>query len=410
MKKHLLIAAALVVSASGFAQGNRKAVLNKPVKATSENQIDKDAFPVAGTKAVSGPSSQPTSSICNPPRFTSCVNVFAVGGGVTTYQQNCLSYNKDLNTVTWTSRRSADWAFTGATSGAIQSTWVDVNTGIWDSTILYRNAPNGHGARYPGGVMFNPPGNTSVANAFLVGSGSVTGGTGWLGAWYSSRKADANHLNTAITDTKYFQAVGTAPFGNAGNSLTNCGFINLDMQQVGNSVMVGSALFDYTANTETKGAVIGKATYSASGDSLVWSADSIVPGFLNTPLGLITDGLGGRLAFSPDGMTGYCVFNGRLANTYGNNADSSMMPIVYKSIDGGATWNMVLGGYDWTMEHPEIRKNVGALLGVQGMHPTPNYQHGTDLTVDANGVLHYVTTITMPFKDGTVIKGHGNHC
>jgi len=405
MKKHLLIAAALVLSASGFAQGNRKAAINRPIKATSENKIDKDAFPVAGTKAITGPTTLPTSAICNPPKFTSVVNVFAVGGGVTTYQQNCLSYNKDLNTVTWTSRRSADWAFTGATSGAIQSTWVDVTTGIWDSTILYKDSQNGHGARYPGGVMFNPSGNTSVANAFLVGSGSVTGGTGWLGAWYASRKADANHLNTAIPDTIDFQAVGTAPFGNAGNSFTNCGFVNLDMQQVGNSVMVGSALFDYTANTETKGAVIGKGIYSTTGDSLAWSADSIEPGFLSTPLGLMSDGLGGRLAFSPDGMTGYLVFNGRLSTNYNTNADSSMMPIVYKTTNGGANWNLVLAGYDWELEHPEIRQGVGYLLGVKASHPTPNYQHGTDLTVDAKGVLHYVTTITMPWQDGRYAGG-----
>jgi len=34
------------------------------------------------------------------------------------------------------------------------------------------------------------------------------------------------------------------------------------------------------------------------------------------------NGEGVRLAFSPNGLIGYAFFNGRLANSFGNNADS----------------------------------------------------------------------------------------
>lgn len=405
MKKQLLFAAAVVLGAGVYAQTARKAAVNKPIKASAEAVIAEKAFPT-GVKAQQGPTPPPqTNAVCNPIRFTSCINAFAVGGGVTTYQQNCLSYQKDLNQVTWTSRVSQDWSFAGKTSGAIQSTWLDVSTGAWDSLILYRDSANGNAARYPGGLMFNPTGNTAVAGSQLIGSGSVTGGSGWLGAWYANRQPSGNYQDPLIPNVVNFSAVGTAPFGNAGNSFTNCGFVNLDMQQIGssNTVVVGSSLFDYTQNTESKGGILAKATYS--GGSFTWSADSIVPGFLSTALGLMTDGLGGRIAFSPDGQTGYVVFNGRLSTNYNNNADSSMMPIVYKSTDAGATWNMVLAGYDWEVQHPEILKNVGVLQGITDPHPTINYQHGTDLTVDKNGVLHYVTTITLPYQNGRYVGG-----
>ncbi len=406
MKKNLLITAALLVGATAFAQNGRKALVNKPIKASAEYVVDNDAFPLAGTKVIGTPFTQPhqTNAVCNPIWLTSCVNAFAVGGGVTTYQQNCLSYNKDLNQVAWTSRISQDWTFPGKTSGAIQSTWIDAVTGAKDSMLLYRDSTNARGARYPGGTMFNPTGNTMVSGSQLIGSGSVTGGTGWLGAWYANRQPSGTYTATNIPNQVNFCAVGTAPFGNLGNSLTNCGFLNLDMQQVGQTVLVGGALFDHTQNTEVKGGVVAKATYS--GGNFTWSADSVIPGFLSTPLGLISDGLGGRIAFDPTGMIGYLVFNGRLSTNYGNNADSSMMPIVYKSTDGGVTWNgPLLAGYDWTVCHPEILKGVGALQGGQAVHPTPNVQHGIDLTVDANGILHYVTTITLPWKDGVYAGG-----
>ncbi len=108
MKKSLLIAASVVLSASAFAQGARKAAINRPVKATAEYQVESTAFPTAGTKSITGPGGHQTSALCTPVRFTSCVNAFAVGGGVTTYQQNCLAYNQDLNQAVWTSRVSQD--------------------------------------------------------------------------------------------------------------------------------------------------------------------------------------------------------------------------------------------------------------------------------------------------------------
>ncbi len=411
MKKNLLIAAALVVCATSIAQNNRQAGINKPIKENFQSKIENNAFPVAGNKAVAGPrahtarSNNGTTSICTPKKFSSAINAFGVGGGVTTFQQNCLSYNKDLNTILWTSRVSADWAFPGKTSGSIQSSFADVTTLVWDSMIIYRDSVNVHGARYPGGVLFNPTGNTMVSGAYMLGAGSVTsnGTPAWIGEWVAKRQPSGNYHATNVPNLQGFIAAGAPPFGNIGNSSTNVGFFNIDMLQAGQNAWVSGAMYDYTAPTEVKGGIFGKGAYAAG--NFTWSADSVVPGFLNTAQGLISDAQGARVAFDATGMIGYRVFIGRLSTTFNNAADSTMMPIVYKTTDGGLTWNLVLAGYDWTCGHPEILKNVGCLLATPGRHPTPYIQHGIDLAVDANGVLHYVTTLTMPYKDGNYAGG-----
>ncbi len=411
MKKTLLLSAALIIATTGFAQGHRNsAIYNKHVSYKEINkaivEADISSAPTKNT-ITAKKTNESSNALCSPVKFTGVVNAFAVGGGVTTYRQNCLTYNKDLNTVLWTSRRSADWTFPGMTSGAIQSTWLNVTTGIWDSMIIYRDsastlgATNSHGARYPGGALFNPTGNTTIAGAYMVGSGSITGGSGWLGEWVSSRQPSGNYQGVnASLDKNLFVGNGKSPFGNVGNSVTNCGFLNMDMQQVGQSVIVSGAMWDIAAPTEVKGTILAKGAYS--GGTFTWTADSsMIPGFYNSGSGgLMSDGAGARIAFDKAGVIGYALFVGRLATNYNNSADSTMMPILYKTMDGGATWTMMLAGYDWRCTHPELLKNVGMLDGTPPMHITPSYHHGNDLTVDANGMLHYVTTFINPYVDG----------
>src|ERR1700757_2519602 len=334
--------------------------------------------------------------------FTSGPNALGTGGGYNTYQQNCLSYNADLNTVLWTHRASPYWNFPGYTSGCIQSTWLNVSTNTWDSTIIYRNTTNVKAGRYPGGTIFNPLGNTNIANAFMVGSGPTNDGTNWTGAWYSSRQPTGSyHTVTTAQNDSGFCLSGQAPFGNiADQGVHSFGGPNADMQQVGNTVFVAGSFFDasyiYTAidKIPAKGAIIGKATYL--GGNLTWSADSIIPNFRVGTLGYLNIGQT-RIAFSPNGQIGYVVFIGRLATNYGNaSADSALTPIVYKSTNGGATWSSspILPGFNWVQGHPEMKQGVGYVWQNAVTTLTPYMEHGLDVTVDSIGTLHLVTSIT----------------
>src|ERR1700751_4575163 len=124
---------------------------------------------------------------CNGTVFTFGPNAIGVGGSIDSYRQNCLTYNSDLNAVLWVQRASPLWNFSGNTSGAVQATWLNVSTGLWDSMIIYRDSANHYAARYPGGTFLNPTGNTSISNAHVVGTGPVVNNVNWTGTWYSSR-------------------------------------------------------------------------------------------------------------------------------------------------------------------------------------------------------------------------------
>ena len=176
MKKTLLLSTALLTCAIGCAQNNKYATsFNKPISVRELTKPSPETDFPSSSKRLNGPVSHLKSNgVCTPVKFASATNAFTVGGGVTTFQQNLLSYNKDLNNVLWTSRVSQYWTFVGKTTGAIQSTWMDVSTNVWDSMIIFRDSSNERPARYPSGVLFNPSGNTTMAGAQMVGSGPVT--------------------------------------------------------------------------------------------------------------------------------------------------------------------------------------------------------------------------------------------
>jgi len=88
--------------------------------------------------------------------FTTSPNAFGVGGAYTTFKQNCLYYNNDLNTVLWTHRASRYWNFSGYTTGAIQATWLNLGSNQWDSMIIYRDSSGYASARYPGDAYTTP--------------------------------------------------------------------------------------------------------------------------------------------------------------------------------------------------------------------------------------------------------------
>jgi hypothetical protein len=224
--------------------------------------------------------------------------------------------------------------------------------------------------------------------------------------WYSSRQltGTGSDQNPPATDMNYVQS----PSNLFGSSV----FMNYDMQQSGNRILVGGELRDLSTSTNANnnsiyGGVIGACDFSSG--SPVWSYDSIVPGYYfnnnSSGKGYATDGMGGRLAFGPNGMTGYWIGQGRLATSYGTSADSTLSPIIYKTIDGGQHWyGPLMPGYDWSFKHPELMTNVGKCSqrpqGYLANHFKINPKHGFDCTVDSFGRLHLVASFTDPYADG----------
>ncbi len=101
------------------------------------------------------------------------------------------------------------------------------------------------------------------------------------------------------------------------------------------------------------------------------------------------------MAWSQDGKTGYVIFFGNLDSANYAYDYESLQPIVYKSTDHGATWNMMpmfnfnsipsLVQYIRpTIDNPAVKLPMWDINGDSGYYPG----HDVDATVDTNGNLH----------------------
>ncbi|MFI5140863.1 MAG: T9SS type A sorting domain-containing protein [Bacteroidia bacterium] len=421
MKKTLLLGTALVFGVAGFAQSTAKKVNPKylqqmPVIANEKTLVESEPTTTKGIKVnVAKKGHQSTSAACTTQLpFTSSYNCNGVGGGLNTTQQNCLSYNQDLNTLVWTQRGSKQWSL-NTTSGFMQATIINATTLVKDSVILYRDSSTHH-ARYPSGTLLNPTGNTNYHNAIAVAYGVVTDNTNWTGTAYTAKplwsKSAVTHTVLPKGDSLYTAAAG-GKFGNDVHALAYEGAPSIDVQYLydGKTVVSIGTIGDQTmtctnCNPVNKGIFV-KATLNGAGNAVTWTTDStsLVPSVKKGTLGYHLSSP--RMAFGPDGLHGYVVFLGVLSTTYGIPCvDSAMTPILYATTDGGVTWTQKLAGYDWMCHHPEVEKNVGELVGKKRFYTFNEFIHGADVTVDANNMLHFVTCVaqssSLPAPSSTV--------
>lgn len=307
MKKTLLLGTALVVGVAGFAQSTAKKAVNpkhlQKSSVVAKNKILAEPMPTKGTKANAKNGHQSTSSACSSAKMlTTSWNCFGVGGGSTTSSQNCLSYNQDLNTLTWTQRGSAAWPL-NTTSGYIQGTLINATTLATDSVMLYHDATTHHG-RYPGGVLLNPSSNTNntLSKAFYVASGQVTDGSNWTGAAYTAKPLwSASAVNhTASGNDSLYAASPAGIFGAcAAANLTGAPAADMQYLYDGKTVVslgtVDDATITATDNVAGQGAIFAKGVLNANGTQVDWSYSTILPPVHKGALGYNLSE--GRMAF-----------------------------------------------------------------------------------------------------------------
>jgi len=331
---------------------------------------------------------------CLPYRITSSANGYNYGD-FSTIQQSGLSYNLDLNTVLFTAPVSPYWHYANKTDNDIQVNWYNLTTLLWDSAIIYHDSTNKKQAAFCGAAIYNPLGNTNINNSFITATGPWQDSAGvWKGAFYNSIKPQ--HQYIAGNDSN-LHILNNMPFGSTA-------FLNADIQQAGNKIIVAGVLNDPNNKTKStiRGGVIAKANFSSG--KAVWTSDTLIPPFYNsTTKGYMANDF--RIAFAPNGLTGYAVFIGDAAH---NNPDSTycsvnqppaMAPVIYKTSDGGQSWAFA-SVQGWYL-HPECLKNIlssttypyNTYLDYSLFYSPYGAEHGIDLTVDANGVLHLVSVV-----------------
>lgn len=393
MKKHLLIGSALLVAISAYSQ-NAKMVKPSGMLPTlpkkvyhEENSSARQSTTFAGPVKKSVTAVNGNAKVSSINIFTGSMNVF----GYLVSASRPLQYNPALNAVSMIARKNGTYtASSNSNSGTIVGLYSTNMGGTWNETCLWANATNL--ARYPNGGIYNPLGNTNINNAYLVGAGPITGGSGWLGNWYASKQITTPGNTTAGTDQ---QAMLNAslPSSMRKHHFARYAFTAIDGGLVRNmaSMLTNPDGTTY-ATIAYRGAGMIKGQFSAG--SFVWSIDSFIPATTMNSGGYKNLNGVPLQAWDENGTVGYVIMLGsRASETLSAtrvSATGGFQPIVYKTTTSGASWSL-LPANDfadaacftavWDRTYP-VNTNTALTIA--------NFQNseGWDAVVDANGQLH----------------------
>ncbi len=287
-----------------------------------------------------------------------------------------LNYNRDLNTLTFIHRsndlngwpNTANILYDISTDGGV--TWQI------DQGAIYADNANILRARYPQGAQYNPPGNTDPANSFVTAYGPSTDGTNWT----------AHYKGTSQVGTST-QVQATFPFSNGLTGVVPQGGIII--KNTGD-VWWSGRNDDGSQVAYNDSVVLSHGVWNSTTNEYDYTFDKI-------PVPVKTDIDGAKMwqncavIFNDAGDIGYIV---TLGNDWVNSTDildSSMGIIVYKTINGGASWS----------EIPHPNQNLVDQLLLNG-----GYAYMTssqlDLAVDRDNVLHIALPV-VPFQEGNTI-------
>ncbi|MDX2173468.1 MAG: T9SS type A sorting domain-containing protein [Bacteroidota bacterium] len=399
MKKQLLLSSALFISAVAISQNNTKAkpsgIVNLAEKLASKyslNAIESQSAAKLNINPSIVIETAKESNVAMPPTNISwksiagSMNVY----GMTISQTKPLQYNDNLNAVSFIHRKSASYTASPASnSGAIVAE-ISTNWGTsWDSTCVYSSASAV--GRYPQGGIYNPLGNTNIANAYIVANGPTTdGGSNWLGNFYASKQLGAGNYNaTASGVTNAMQLMSNqsttyAP-GVDGPQLFSYGFSSTD----DGKVHAISGIYS-SQQTAFRGVRVAKSVFSAG--VFTWTFDSIVP-----PALLKTDGSPNvwrqpQMAWNESGTVGYIMFLGALNTATASNR--GYQPIVYKTTNSGASWALINTIDFNSVAMAPIKAKIATVNTNTALEiPFFNVGEGYDCVVDANNKLHIASTI-----------------
>lgn len=193
---------------------------------------------------------------------------------------------------------------------------------------------NGLANRFPGGVLYNPTGNTNIANAYTLVAGPIIPSTTGTANYYHSEKYDGTGQNHQefTTDPTYHELIrnGLVSTDDGKFHISGIGTA-LNSAQTG---YTGCKLFDMNG------------TWNSTNNKVDWGTKGqLSPDIVAAPsTGFIyIDGSYTSEAWSKDGSVGYRVMLGA-----DNRPASkpSVTPIVWKSSDGGVTW-VIMNYFEW---------------------------------------------------------------
>ncbi|MEI6019864.1 MAG: T9SS type A sorting domain-containing protein [Bacteroidota bacterium] len=396
MKKQLLLGSALLAAISAFPQ-NAKTRIQPAGKldmgAVLAQKYAAQLSEPAQSAAYQGPQASTEDEVTAERNAATSISWALLCGSMNTYgmlvqQSRPLQYNAAVNAVSFIHRKSGSYTpFPAANSNAgtivaeISSNWGQT----WDSTCIWSDATNG--GRYPQGAIFNPPGNTNIANAYVVGCGPIVANNAFTGDWYGSKQLGA--AGSAAYNTTASAAPGAQQFlsftlpsypANQGpHGWSRYGFTSINGGVVRSLALIQD---DQTGLSTMRGVSVVKGTFNAG--VFAWTTDSIIPPTVIESGGSKVISSEVQMAFNEAGTVGYICVPGALATSQGQNR--GYQPIIYKTTNSGGSWSLLPV---INFASPAMAIVTDHLVDVDPVSAFPvPYMVDYDMTVDANNQLH----------------------
>ncbi|MGM0647317.1 MAG: T9SS type A sorting domain-containing protein [Bacteroidota bacterium] len=304
--------------------------------------------------------------------FASSQNIYSL---IST-DQSVLTVDQAQGTIAFFARAGGGYGSSGDNLRISTASFGALST--WDEHIVVPGS--GQRMRYPSGDLLSFPGAASATDNYAVFSGPVTNGAAWIDNFMGSVKLDGTNENLA-----YESLPGGTYFAHANSNLTACADSTV---HVAGDNYVGSST-DYS----WAGGLLVNGSYNAATNQVDWDPLRIMNhNFAIDSSDMEPAGGSASMAWSEDGSVGYYIFVGRdSVNDY-----RSYHPIIYKSLDRGATWNL------------EPVFDFNSLNGlIENLWPTlanPNltkayFSYQMDPVVDHNGMLHLFAIVKGSYSD-----------
>ena len=337
--------------------------------------------------------------IVNPIAIGQAGNAFGFAFQRTTYlwadnNINAVTFIHRMNNIPGTGYLAYDISKDGG------QTWVN-NVQTYDPTLN-----DAYDARYPQGAIFNPQGNTDPDQAYFhyfaptLDGTNTGGGTNWGGYGFGVKKLSEGSAFTQhnrASEEPFYQYLPSA------FTVTQTGDAwMVDENTEGNTT-------DYTYLGEL---IVGHGIWNESTSDFDYTFD-LLPLDINT---LDDGGINDiKIAFAPDGMTGYICVLTELPVTL---PYTSYHPVLFKTTDGGESWSdpfeVQLGGEDGL---PPIQEFISDSMLTLYYDPEPvpprneiAYYIGyeCDLAVDAWGNPHISGMVCITdLEEGLIYTAEG---
>ncbi len=271
-----------------------------------------------------------------------------------------LDCNPQLNTLSF--------VYTSVPIGGAPKVYTNYSTNSGDTwlnagAIIFNNNSTVNAPQYPNTFIYNPAGNT-IADSSSIHWSSPAGSAGnYVALRYGSTRPAV--LPSTVLNT----------LSVAGSNIPEDGIIT----QQGECYLLMPPVKSGSISSSDSMCIL-HGIWDSISRNMVYNTS-----YLKLPLDLDSNNVfkyrTGGIAFANDSLTGYIYLLAH--HEFSINDDSSYYPIIYKTIDGGLTWNT-----------PQVI-NLNNCNNLLMTSVTGKYSAGfeVDGTVDKNGNLHLVTAV-----------------